>query len=246
MKKHLVSSLLTLFSLALLPTAALAGNHAKPTAESVITKHLEAMGGTGRLQSAKTFQSTAVSYEGDKQVSTVTIHRARPNMVRYDVDQGGKKMTKAFDGTQGWWAEGSAAPQQASAEKSAKMAEGAFFDDALVDSTQRGMQVTLAGVEDVKGAPAVKLVLTRGSDTQTRYLDKKTMLEVKRVITGTHEGKSFTKTVHFSDYRSVDGIMVSHLTEWEADGKKGRTVLQTVRYDAPVEASLFQMGTPRS
>jgi hypothetical protein len=46
-----------------------------------------------------------------------------------------------------------------------------------------------------------------------------------------HEGKKVTKAMYFSDYRSVDGIMVNHLTEWEGEGGvKGKTVIESAKY----------------
>ncbi len=251
-RKSLVSSLLTLGLAFTVPAAAIAGegaecSHAKGdvTAQAVVDKHLKALGGKERLQSAKTFQVTAISKEGSI-VTTSTVQRARPNLMRYESEKDGKKVVKAFDGTQGWFAEGTAAPQRLDKEKSAMMADNSRFDDVLLDPKGRGVAVKLGGVEDVKGAPAYKLVLTRSTGTETRFIDQKSFLEVKRTYAGTHEGKAYTKTLHLSDYRNVDGIMVNHRTEWEANGKSGEKTLQNARYDAPVDAAAFKMATPRS
>jgi hypothetical protein len=248
-RKSLVSSLLAL-GLTFAPTLAAAGEGAEchqgqVTAQAVVDKHLKAVGGRERLQAVKTFQVTAVGKEGDT-VITSAMQRVRPNLVRYDMTRNGVKTTKAFDGSQAWMVEGSAAPQRLDKEKSAMMAEGAAFDDALLDPKARGVALKLDGVADVNGAPAFKLVLTRGSDTETRFIDQKSFLEVKRTYAGTHEGKAYNKTLAFSDFRSVDGITLSHRTQWEADGKKGEKVIQSARYDAPVDASTFKLATPRS
>lgn len=248
-RKSLVSSLLAV-SLTFAPAIATAGDGAACqqgplSAQAVVDKHLKAVGGRERLKAVKTFQVTAISKEGDT-VTTSTMLRARPNLVRYDMDKNGVKLTKAFDGAQGWLAEGSAAPQRLDKEKSAMMAEGASFDDALLDPKARGVALKLAGAEDVNGAPAYKLILTRGGDTETRFIDQQSFLEVKRTYTGTHEGKAYNKTLSFSDFRSVDGITMSHRTQWEADGKKGEKVIQSARYDAPIDAASFKLATPRS
>jgi hypothetical protein len=211
----------------------------------VVAKHLKALGGEEKLKAARTFQLTAVSYEGDK-TSKMTVRRSRPNLMRYDMQKGDTQFVKAFDGTNGWYIEGSAAPKPVEKDKLAKMADKAAFDDMLVDYEKKGVKVELAGVEEVKGAPAYKLVLTRGGEVEARFLDKQTFLEVKRVITFAHEGKTKTKAVYFSDYRSVDGIMVSHLSEWESEGAKGKTVVESATYGAPIDAAVFRMQAPRS
>lgn len=248
-RKSLVSSLLAT-SLLFVPTLAAAGENAEChqgqlSAQAVVDKHLKAVGGKERLKAVKTFQLTAISKE-EGTVTTSTMRRARPNLVRYDMEKNGVKTTKAFDGTQGWLAEGSAAPQRLDTQKSAMMADNAAFDDVLLDPKARGVALKLDGVEPVNGAPAFKLVLTRGANTETRFIDQKSFLEVKRTYAGTHEGKAYSKTLSFSDFRGVDGITMSHRTQWEADGKKGEKVIQSARYDAPIDAATFKLATPRS
>ncbi|MCE9669640.1 hypothetical protein LY474_17740 [Myxococcus stipitatus] len=250
-RKTLAASILAL-GLTFAPAIATAGDGAacaqeKATLQTVIDKHLKALGGRERLQAAKTFQLTALLKEGDK-VTTSTIRRARPNLMRTDVEGGGTRVSKVFDGQQGWKVEGTAAPQRLDAETNAIVADTASFDDVLMDPKARGFTVTLAGVEEVEGAPAYKLVLTRGANSEIRLIDQERFLEVRRTYAGTYQGKAFRKTVSFFDYRAVDGIQVSHRTTWVSDdGEKGEKTVQSVRYDAPIDAATFKpAAAPRS
>ncbi|WP_163997595.1 hypothetical protein [Pyxidicoccus caerfyrddinensis] len=247
--KSLVSSFLAL-GLSLAPAIAAAGEGAEChqgqlSLQSLVDKHLKAVGGKERLKAAKSFQVTSISRDGET-VTTSTVQRARPNLVRYDMEKNGTRTSKVFDGQHGWMVEGSAAPQRLDKEKSATMAEYAAFDDALVDPKAQGVALKLDGVEQVNGAPAFRLVLTRGGNTEVRFIDQQSFLEVRRTSTGTHEGKAYNKTAFFSDYRDVDGIKLSHRVQWEADGKKGEKVIQSAHYDAPIEASVFKPAAPRS
>lgn len=250
LRKPLFSSLLAL-GLTFAPAIAAAGEGAEChqgqlSLQALVDKHLKAVGGKEQLKAMKTLQITALVREGDT-VTTNTVRRARPNLVRYDVDKSGTRTSKMFDGQQGWLVEGSGAPQRLDAEKSAMVAEGAVFDDSLVDPKARGVTLKLDGVEQVNGAPAFKVVITHRDNTkETRFLDQQSFLEVRRTYVGTHEGKPLNKTISFSDYRSVDGIMLSHRSQWESDGKKGEKVIQSARYDAPIEASVFKPAAPQS
>ncbi len=251
LRKSLVTSFLAL-GLTFAPAIAAAGEGAectqghKLTLQGVVDKHLKAVGGKERLKAVKTVQVTTVFREGGAITATSTMQRARPNLVRYDSDKNGARLTKMFDGQQAWMVEGSAAPQRLDKEKTAMMAEGAPFDDALLDPKAQGVALKLDGVEAVDGAPAFKLVLTRGATTEVRFIDQQSFLEVRRTYAGTHEGKAYAKALTFSDYREVDGIMLSHRTQWESDGKQGEKVIQSVRYDAPIDAATFKPATPRS
>ena len=233
---------------AVLPALALAspGKHpaGEMSAQAVVSRHLKAVGGEQKLRAAQSFQATTLKQDAEG-TATMTTYRARPNLVRWEHQQAGVTKVKAFDGKQAWMMEGSEA-KALPADKSKKMGEHALFDDVLLDPAKRGVKLAVAGVEDVKGAPAYKLTLTKGQDVETRYFDQQSFLEVKRVARGTHEGKAYEKTVHFSDPRPVDGIMVNHVTEWEVDGKKGRSVVESARFNAPVDPALFQMPRGRS
>ncbi|QSQ20925.1 hypothetical protein JY651_37755 [Pyxidicoccus parkwayensis] len=250
LRKSLASSFLFL-GLTFAPALAAAGEGAEChqqgqlSLQTVIDKHLKAMGGKERLKAAKTFQVTTLTREGDA-VTTTIAQRARPNLVRHDMDTNGKKVSKVFDGKQGWVVEGSAAPKAMDKEMNAAMAEGAAFDNVLLDPKGRGVLVKLDGVEEVNGAPAFKLVLTRSTETEVRFIDQKSFLEVRRTYAGTHGGKPYTKAVTYSDYRDVDGIMLSHHIQWEGNGEKGEKTVQSARYDAPIDAAVFKPSTPRS
>jgi|GEM_PF-2176727 len=248
-RRSLVSSLLAL-GLTFAPALATAGEGAECTQgklsfQTVIDKHLKALGGKERLKAAKSYQFTVVATEGDT-VTTTTVRRARPNLVRHDTVTNGNQVTKLFDGSQLWMVEGSAAPRRVEGEKNKAMADGAFFDDALLDPKTRGVALAMDGVEEVNGAPTFKLVLTRGSTTEVRFIDQKSFLEVRRTYAGIHEGKPYNKAISYSDFRTVDGIVVSHRLKWEGDGKHGEKVFQDARYDAPIDASVFKLAPPRS
>jgi hypothetical protein len=240
-------TLLTVF-FAVLPALALASPGEKKagdlSAQDIVSRHLQALGGEQKLRQAKSFQATSLKQD-DEGVATMTQYRARPNLVRYELQKDGAIQVKAFDGKQAWMMEEGQAKAMP-AEKSKMMGEHAQFDDVLLDPAKRGVKLSVSGVEQVKGAPAYKLTLTKGQDVETRYIDQKSFLEVKRVARGTHEGKPYEKTVHFSDPRPVDGIMVNHVTEWEVDGKKGRSVVESARFNAPVDPALFQLPRERS
>ena len=247
MSSRPAATLLTVL-LAVLPALASANPSEKKagdlSAQALVSRHLQALGGEEKLRAAKSFQATSLKQDAEG-MATVTSYRARPNLVRYEHQKDGVVKVKAFDGKQAWMLEDGQAKAMP-AEKSKMMGEHALFDDVLLDPAKRGVKLSVAGVEDVKGAPAYKLTLTKGQDVETRYIDQQSFLEVKRVARGTHEGKAYEKTVHFSDPRPVDGIMVNHVTEWEVDGKKGRSVVESARFNAPVDPALFQMPRGRS
>lgn len=219
---------------------------ASESVETIVSKHLDAQGGAQKLKSLTTLVAKSKSYENGKLLTATTMTRARPNKFRYDTEKDGKAWSKGFDGAAGWYVENGEVKDLEPA-KVAMMKQKADFDDVLIDYRQKGAKVELVGVADLNGSPAYKLKVTRSSgDVEQRYLDRRSMLEVKRTMTYVHEGKSTEKTITFSDYRNVDGVMLNHAVEWEADGKKGKTVYEEIKLGAPVSADLFKKPAPRS
>ncbi len=232
---------------ALVAVPALAGGPL--TAEALVAKHLDAVGGVEKLKAAKTFTFKAKLIDAEG-TGSLTAQRMRPNFMRYDsVKANGNTFTKACDGNDVWLAENGKA-KEVPAEKQAMLKKkAADFDDALVDYQAKGHQVALGGEEKVAGAAAYKLVVTLADGSvETRYLDQKSLMEVKRTTVDTrYEGKKAEHTVLFSDWRKVDGLMVNFASQWEGEGgKTGKMILESASYSTPLTESVFKQTAPRS
>lgn len=215
------------------------------TAASIVQRHIAAAGGSERLLAAKTMKFTAKNEKAGAEVDSFTVHRARPNMFHKEMTKAGVTMIKAFDGKVGWTQEAAGKAAALPEEKCAKMSAHADFDDALVDYEKKGHKIELQGTEDVRGARAHKLRVTLASgDVETRFLDAKSLLEVKRVGEGSKEGKTETWTTYFTDYKPVNGIQVNHGIETEYAGETTRYIVTEVSYDQPVDAAMFRMSQP--
>jgi hypothetical protein len=211
---------------------------AQPTLDEILTQHFDAQGGLEALKGAKTVTFTAVERFDGKE-TRIACSRMRPNYMHYDINGADGHIQKGFDGTQGWFSKDGKA-ELVRAEKLAGMKAKAEFDDALIDWQKRGNKVTLVGQVDLDGAKAWQIDVTLANgDSESRYIDAATMLETKRVMKWSYEGKSGEKAITFSDYRKVDGIVTNHGVGWEKDGKKGTLTFESIRWNAEVKVALF-------
>ena len=203
--------------------------------ESVLDKHFEAQGGLARLRAVKSVTYTGTNtYDG--KTSKTTALRARPNLLKNEYVSAEGVKVKAFDGTKGWMAKDGKAELIATPLLAA-LEEHAEFDDALVDHAKRGIKVKLAGKE---GNAYVLEVTLRSGDVQKRFIDGKSFLETKRVLTFVDDGKTITKTVQFSDFKKTAGIVTAHVRETAANGKTGKFVVDQIRWDAKIEMAAFK------
>lgn len=209
-----------------------------PTLDTVLQRHFDAQGGLARLRSISSIVTVSTD-TFDGKTMTFATQKLRPNLWRTEVTEpGGAVIVKGFDGQNGWvMKDGSV--ELAPAEKSAMMKAKSSIDDPLLDPAARGYTVELAGTETVDGAPAYVIAMKGASDSQRRYIDARTFLEVKRVSTFSYDGKTVEKTARFSGWKTVNGATLPTVTEYTRDGKKGSYTLTRVELDAPLRVTAF-------
>jgi hypothetical protein len=207
--------------------------------ESVIQKHIKALGGEKLLRSGKTFTFT-VSGEKLGKKFTKTVTHARPNLFRADFNHGSESGSKGFDGKVAWVQKGTAAPEQMNAEETKMMAAHAEFDEPLLDYAKKGMKVKLVGKID---AGYDLEVTTRTGEVEHHILDANTFLLAQKTWMGkTKDGKAEKMTVRFGDYKDVQGRQINHSVEWLAeDGKWNKSTVSAISFDKPVDAKFFAM-----
>lgn len=210
------------------------------TADQVVAKHFDAIGGLARIKAMKSL-AVKGDYTEDGKTNSWTMVRARPNKFRKDGVHDGKAFTKLFDGKAGYLAEGDAALAAMPADKAAKMAQYAEFDDPMVDAAARGHKLVLGAAEDVKGVKAHHVELTLASgDVEHRFYDPGSFLEIQRRVTfKDKDGNQKTKTVFPSDWREVSGVKFSFASDGEMDGKTTRVQISEIVVDGPIDPSTF-------
>lgn len=210
------------------------------TADQVVAHHFEAIGGLAKIKAMKSL-AVKGEYTEDGKTDTWTMVRARPNKFRKEGVHAGKAFTKLFDGKTAYLAEGDAALAPMPADKAAKMAQYAEFDDPLIDAQTRGHKLALGAAEDVKGVKAHHVELTLASgDVEHRFYDPTSFLELQRRITfKDKDGAEKTRTVFPSDWREVNGVKFSFASDGEMDGKKTRVQIKELVVDGPIDPATF-------
>ena len=213
------------------------------TADSIVKKHIAALGGEKLLRAGKSFTFT-VSGEKMGKKFTKTVTQARPNKMRVDITTDDGPASKGFDGKVAWMKKGTAAAVAMTAEETASMASHAQFDELLLDFAKKGTSIKLIGKAEVKGTPAYDLEVTfKSGEVEHHFLDASTHLLLKRTFTSKDkDGKAVPMSVRFGDYKKVQGRMVNHSVEWDGeDGKAAKSIVSKVAYDQKVDAKLFAM-----
>ncbi len=167
------------------------------TAEIVINKYIDAIGGRKALESVNSVAMQASAEMQGMQLG-LEMKKTTKNQSSIVVSMGGNPLQKVvFNGEKGYMmAQGQRMDYDDEQNASAK-------DDAIPFMELNTKNVKLERVEPVDGKDAY--VVSFGSDKEAFY-DKESGLKVKETSTQKMMGKSVTSTVSYGDYKEVDGI----------------------------------------
>jgi hypothetical protein len=114
-----------------------------------------------------------------------------------------------------------------------------------VDWKEKGHKVELAGPGNINGQKtvALKILLANGWE-ETWHLDPQNWLEVavdSKVMDYTQTRSQITQRAYFSDFKTVNGLVIPHRIEKEYGARASLMVIETVKIDVPLEDTAFKM-----
>ncbi len=220
---------------------------AAQTADDVINKNLQAMGGIDKLKGVKSVRLTGTMTVGPGMEAPITLELKRPNMMRLDFTLQGMTGSQAYDGASGWSVMpfgGSPAPQPMSADDAKLAAEQADMDGPLMDYKEKGHTVELLGKESIEGADTYKLKLTKKDGAiSVYYIDAEQFLVIKQEARRTIRGAEVEVETIVSDYKPVEGLMMAHSIDSGAKGQPMRQKLSVskIEINVPIDDARFKM-----
>ena len=193
------------------------------TADDIIAKYLQRVGGLERIQSAHSLRRTGKFYGGGGFEAEVRYENKRPNLVREEFVLGGMTGVNAYDGKTGWKIEpwqGKKDAESLSEDEIKSIVEDSEFDDPLFNHQQKGNKVELIGTDQIEGTDVykVKATLASNGDVRTYYMDADSYVPIKIEVKRTVRGADREFEVDLGDYKEVNGWYLPFST---AIGLKG-------------------------
>jgi hypothetical protein len=198
------------FSFLLLATAFIAKAQ---TADEIIAKHIEAIGGADawkKVNSVK-MEGTLI-VQGTTVNMTQTVLHGKGN--RQDISVMGMNGFMILAPTSGWNFmpfNGQAAPEAMTAEDVAENQSELDAQGSLIDYAAKGHTVEFLGKDDVEGTECFKLKLNlKSGKPETMYFDTKSYMLIRTVAVQKANGQEAEVTTNFSNYEKLpEGIMVA-------------------------------------
>jgi hypothetical protein len=220
MKKS--SAILLAAALFLIPSVSrgVLGAQAADTVQSVIDKHLAAMGGRaalGKLTSRKATGTISITTPVGDLSGPAELYLKAPNKSRAVMSldltavggPGTLNLEQIFDGVSGW----SINPMQGDQEITGSQLENmknSFFPSPFLEKDYGGSKAELLPRETINGTPWIVMKITRPSGSfVTLYFHPGTYLLARSLsIVDNPNGGTMQQSTVTQDYRAVDGVQV--------------------------------------
>ncbi len=221
----------------------------EPSADAILDKYLQALGGAERLAKVTSFIATGTSegfrgFGGGGQVQVFAkAPDQRATIIKFAASVGRQDAIRVFDGRNGWVS----APLSVVPEYvlGGSELDGARLDAQLAFPVQirKALTQLRVGSPDNIGGRDVHVVQGNGSRglVATLYFDKESGLLVRMVRFGTSPIGRAPTQVDFTDYREVPGAGIQMPFRWTFGWLNGRDSIEVkeVRVNVPIDAGVF-------
>lgn len=173
------------------------------TADEIVSKYIDAIGGKEKLSKIKSvYTETASDVMGNQ--STGKTYMLDGKGYKSESDFGGQKLVQCFTDKSGWVVSpfgGVTDPVQMPAEQYNHGRSQIFTGGALYDYAAKGNKIELQGKEGNN----YKLKVTTSSNAEmTYYIDANTYYINKSVSKTEMQGQTIPITITYSDYKKTD------------------------------------------
>jgi outer membrane lipoprotein-sorting protein len=212
------------------------------TAEEVISKHLDAIGGIDKISQIKSMHTEAsMQVMGNDAPSTLTILNGKG--FRLESEANGQKMVQCITDKGGWTINpfmGGSDPQPLPAEVYKAGENQIYIGGPLVNYAARGNKVELLGKEE--GAYKIK-VTNKDSVESTYFIDPASYYILKEVQKGNMMGQEMEITRTYSNYKKTDlGFVIPYQVDISYGGQFNiSSTVKKVEFNKDVDPKIFEM-----
>lgn len=217
------------------------------TADDIVNRYIQAMGGRAKLAAIQTVRATGRFNGGGGFEADVVDEAKRGNKVRHEFMIQGFTAVQAYDGKNGWRINPFGGKKDAEAmgeDQLKQIAEESDFGGPLIDYVAKGHKIEFVGREDFEGSDAFKLKVTLSNGTVKHYfLDVDYYIPIKVETTQIIRGTEVEFEEILGNYKQVDGVYFPFSVESGAKGSQNRQVVtySKIEVNVPIDDARFAM-----
>jgi hypothetical protein len=220
-----------------------------PNPEELVAKFLQTIG-QDKIANIQTIMASGKFTFKNKMTVPYTSIDKRPDLYRFELNFQGSMIIYAGNEKNGWYIDprtGSSEPQDMPSEEIKQdISDYAYpyydWENAFVKWKERGDKLEFIGREDLKGTPVYNIKLTAQDNNYFNfYMDTAKFIILRIKYSLKSEGRTFEGEENYSDFRSVDDILVAYKTEQFINNQKTVTVtIEKIEFNTRVFDILFK------
>jgi len=215
------------------------------TADEIIKKYADAMGGLENFKKVKTFKMSGnVNTQGMDLPITVQIINGSAVRTEVNIESMGQKVINVYKDGKGWKINpfaGATSATDLSAAELNDLKMQSFLANQLMDYKARNGKVELQGQEDVNGTKAFKIKFTGDNNkVTTYYINTTSFVPVKAVSTRDIMGQDTEVETYFGDVKDVEGLKFNTSLVQKISGQTFQEIhFDKLELNVPIDAKIF-------
>jgi hypothetical protein len=225
----------------------IAANGFSQTADEIIEKHIKALGGKEKYKSVTSLKISGKAGGGGFEFPITTI-QTRSGNYKSEMTIQGLSSIEAYDSkAQGGWYvspfSGDKSAHKMNEEQVKSTKEQAKIEPLLFTYKEDGATVEYLGTDDIDGVEVYKIMLVKkNKDIVYYYIETSNYLILKESQKIKFEDKEYETESYYSNYKTVDGVLIAHSVEQMNDGKiVGSFTIEKIEINLNFDDSLFAM-----
>lgn len=216
------------------------------TADEIVAKHIEAMGGADKWKALKSMEmKNKFSVQGmDIDSKTVIVNG---KSLRTDISVMGQEIISAIDGETGWAKQ----PAMMGGTGEAEDMPGALVKESrkqvnlggsLLNYKENGSTVELVGKEKLDGVDVYHLKLTeKNGDITNLFLSTSNYYTLKSAGKRNIQGKDIDAEVNFSNFKQIEGLTFPFTMETASPMGGMMTIeTETIKLNPTIDDTIFK------
>jgi len=184
------------------------------TADDIIDKYIEAIGGVDKINSIKTIKLSVTMTMLGIDIPTEIIYK-RPNKIWEEAISKTTTFIKAYNGLVAWKLSDplnkGSKPEILDDEETKKMLKQSRFEKDLVNYKNKGYTAEFIDTENLDGTNVYKIRLSdKENITSDYYIDINSYFLIQEIVVTQVQGNEFVITNYFKNYKSADGYYVPY------------------------------------